>query len=175
MRAAVALAKLWDASFAAITEAGHAKGWPWGERFADDLRRAEAGRELIGPRELTPLEQLDNAGTVAEVQTAVYRAMGYNPAPEPEASEQFPAAVTKKTTGADAIRRNPETCELELWWLPRGGNYSEGEAISLAGWYVVPSLADVEAWALDSLAETPCGDSVEPDHPDAWPRLLGIT
>jgi hypothetical protein len=171
---AVALAKLWDVSFADITEAGHAKGWPWGERWADDLRRAEAGRDLIGPRELTPLERLETAGTAAEVQSAVVAARGYETAAEPEASEQFPAAVTKQTTGAGAVRRNPDSAELELWWLPRGGNYSDADAFSLAGWYPVPCLADVEAWALDSVAETPCGDAVEPDHPDAWPRLLGV-
>ena len=174
MRQAIALARLWDSSFAAITATGTAKGWPWGDRWADDLRRAEGGRELIGPRELTPLEQLDTAGTAAEVQAAVYRAMGHSPAPEPDASEQFPAAITKKATGSGAVRRNPDSGELEFWWLPRGRNYTEADAFSLAGWYPVPSLGDVEAWALDSIAETPCGDSVEPDHPDAWPRLLGV-
>jgi hypothetical protein len=100
--------------------------------------------------------------------------MGYEPAPEPDASKQFPAEVTIKTTGSGAIRRNPDSGELEFWWLPRGGNYSEPDAFALAGWYSVPSLGDVEDWCLDSVSETPCGDAVESDHPDAWPRLLGL-
>lgn len=173
MATAIELAKLWDDAFASITEAGHAHGWPWGERWADDLRRAEAGRPLIGPRDITPSEELETAGTAAQVEAAVRRAMGYSPAAEPEASEQYPADITKQQTGAGAVRRDPETGELEFWWLPTGGNYSDADAFSLAGWYPVPLLADVETWALGSLAETPCGDSVEPDHPDAWPRLLG--
>lgn len=173
-RDAVKLAKLWDPAFASVTAAGDAHGWPWRERFADDLRRAEAGRPLIGPRRLTPLEQLDSAGTAAEVQAAVTRAMGYEPVSDADACEQYPAEITKQSAGSGAIRRNPESGELEYWWLPQGGNYPFGDAMALAGWYPVPSMGDVETWCLGSIAETPCGDSVEPDHPDAWPRLLGL-
>jgi len=173
-RTVIALAKLWDAAFSTITAAGNAHGWQWGSRWADDLSRVQRGRPVIGPRELTPLEELDSAGTYKEVETAVRRAMGYSPVEEPEASEQFPAEVTAKKTGKGAIRRNPTDGELELWWLPTGGNYSDAEAISLAGWYPVPATADVEDWCLGSVAETPDGQTVEPDHPDAWPRLLGL-
>lgn len=171
---AVELAKLWDAAFAPITAAGDAKGWQWAKRWADDVGRALRDRPLIGPRELTPLEAFDSAGTAAECEAAVSRAMGYEPMDDSEASEQWPAELTRKQTGSGAVRRNPESGELEFWWLPQGGNYPDAEAVSLAGWYPVPYAGDVERWCLGSLAETPCGDRVEPDHPDAWPRLLGL-
>jgi hypothetical protein len=173
-RDVLALAKLWDSAFASVTAAGDAKSWRWRENWAEDIRRIGYGKPLVGPRQLTPLERLDSAGTYAEVETAVRAAMGYEPMEEPEASSQFPAEPTTKTDGAGAIRRNPETGLLELLWLPRGGNYSFTDASHLRGWFEIPAGADVEGWCLGSVAETPCGDSVEPDHPDAWPRLLGL-
>jgi hypothetical protein len=173
-RDAIALAKLWDKAFAAVTAAGDAKTWHWAKRWAGDVDRIRRGRPVIGPRDLSPTEQLDSAGTYAEVETAVRRAMGYEPLEDSEAVEQFPADITKKTDGAGAVRRNAETGLLELLWLPRGGNYGLHDACELRGWYEVPAAGDVESWCLGSVAETPVGDSVEPDHPDAWPRLLGL-
>jgi hypothetical protein len=173
-RDVIALAKLWDSAFASVTAAGDARNWRWRDRWADDLGRIAHGKPLVGPRDLTPLEELHSAGTARDVELAVRRAMGYQPIEEPEASQQFPAEITKRTAGHGAIRRNPDSQELEFWWLPQGANYPEPEAFSLAGWYPVPAACDVEGWCLGSVAETPCGDSVEPDHPDAWPRLLGL-
>lgn len=173
-RDVVDLARLWDRAFASVTAAGDAKGWKWRNRWADDIRRLVNGRPVMGPRGLTPLEELHSAGTVGEVEQAVRRAMGYQPIEEPEASEQFPAEITTRKAGHGAIRRNPDSGELEFWWLPQGGNYPDSEAFALAAWYPIPAACDVESWCLGSVAETPCGDSVEPDHPDAWPRLLGL-
>lgn len=172
---AVALAKLWDGAFADITASGTAKGWQWAQAWARDLQIAqhETYSAPLGPRDLSPLGELNRARTAGDVERAVWRAMGYSPAPEPDASEQYPVPLTKRTDGAGAVRRNVETGALEIWWLPQGGNYPFGDAIALAGWYEVPALADIERWCLGSVAETPSGDRVEPDHPDAWPRLLG--
>lgn len=169
---AVQLAKLWDAAFASVTTA-NSNQWPLAKRWADDVSRANRGRPLIGPRELTPLEALDSAGTIAEINDAVRRAFGYESCTEAEASEQYPIAVTRKTTGSGAVRRSPDSRELEYWWLPKGRNYSDGDAIQLAGWYTVPTMGDLEDWTFDSIVTTPCGDSVEPDHPDSWLSLLG--
>jgi hypothetical protein len=158
---AIALAKAWD-SAAALIDPAKPSAWQFLQAWRDDLQRVGIV-SVWGPRDL-PTSERD----------AVWRAMGYQLMEEPEASEQFPAEPTKQTAGAGAIRRNVNSAELELWWLPRGGNYSDADAITLAGWYPVPSGAEVETWCLDSLAETPCGDSVEPDHPDSWPTLLGL-
>lgn len=176
-RVVVALAKAWDcpaAGWEALKVSSDARRWPLARRWRDDVDRAGRGLPVIGPRELTPLEALESAGTAAEVEAAVRAAMG---APEPmgeaEADAQWPAEVTRKATGSGAVRRAPDGL-LEYWWLPRGRNYTEAEALSLAGWFEVPAAGDVEAWCLGSTAETPAGDTVEPDHPDAWPRLLGL-
>lgn len=40
--------------------------------------------------------------------------------------------------------------------------------------YDVPSMDEIEEWVCDSVCETPDGDTVEPDHPDSWLRLLGL-
>jgi hypothetical protein len=173
-RDVIDLARLWDRAFSTVTAAGDAKSWKWRDRWADDISRIIHGKPLMGPRDLTPLEELHSAGTAGAVEQAVRRAMGYPPMEEPEASEQFPAEITKRKAGHGAIRRNPDSGELEFWWLPQGGNYPDSEAFALAAWYPIPAACDVEGWCLGSVAETPCGDSVEPDHPDAWPRLLGL-
>ena len=41
-------------------------------------------------------------------------------------------------------------------------------------WMPLPSDAELQEWACDSVCETPDGRSVEPDHPDSWLRLLGL-
>lgn len=154
-RDAIALARAWDAAFAGVTAAGDAKLWRWRARWADDIRRAQSGRPIIGPRELTPLEALETAGTYAEVSAAVARAMGHSFASDSEAAEQFPA---HETVAADRLRTGADG--LEMAW--RGQ------------WWPVPTFGEVEAWALDSVSETPDGRTVEPDAPDAWTRLLGV-
>lgn len=41
--------------------------------------------------------------------------------------------------------------------------------------YEIPSDAEIEDMCLwDNVAETPDGRIVEPDHPDSWPRILGL-
>lgn len=153
-RNAIALARVWDAAFAEITAEG-ARQWPLAKRWVDDVRRAQAGRPIIGPRELTPLEALESAGTYAEVSAAVARAMGHTFASDSEAAEQFPA---REIIAADRLRDGADG--LEMAW--RGQ------------WWQVPTFGEVEAWALDSISETPDGRTVEPDAPDAWTRLLGV-
>lgn len=60
---------------------------------------------------------------------------------------------------------------LRLYWEPKGGNYTQQDKESLAGFYTIPDFEDFESMCLDE-AYTPADDYVEPDHPDAWPRLL---
>lgn len=153
-RDAIALARLWDAAFAEITAEG-ARQWPLASRWVDDVKRAQSGRPIIGPRELTPLEALESAGTYAEVSAAVARAMGHTFASDSDAAEQFPA---RETVAADRLRDGADG--LEMVWRGR--------------WWPVPTFGEVEAWALDSVSATPDGRTVEPDAPDSWTRLLGV-
>jgi len=60
---------------------------------------------------------------------------------------------------------------LRLYWLPKGGNYTQQDKESLAGFYTIPDFEDFESMCLDQ-ALTPAEDYVEADHPDAWTRLL---
>jgi hypothetical protein len=155
-RDVIALAKLWDQAFASVTAAGDAKAWRWRDQWRDDLHRVGYGKPLVGPRQITPLERLESAGTAAEVTAAVRAAMGYETATDDEAAEPFPA---HETMPADRIRTGSDSWPEILW---RGQ------------WWPVPTFGDVEAWALDSVAETPDGRTVEPDHPEAWTRILGV-
>ncbi len=41
--------------------------------------------------------------------------------------------------------------------------------------YETPSEDALEFWIVDSVCETPDGDIVEPDHPDSWLSLLGLS
>ena len=37
-----------------------------------------------------------------------------------------------------------------------------------------PSIEQLEEWMFDGLCETPDGRTVELDHPEGWPRLMGL-
>jgi hypothetical protein len=63
---------------------------------------------------------------------------------------------------------------LRLYWEPVGGNYTAEEKHTLAGFYEVPCMGELEEMAFDSTALTPAEDAVETDHPDSWLRLLGM-
>lgn len=149
------LAKLWDKAFGTI-DPKDASSWPFKELWRDDLQRLTLGKEIIGPRQRTPLERLDSAGTFEEVSRAVAEAMGHTFSGDADASEPFPVAETVPV----GRRRAGQDDWPEMLWRGK--------------WWPVPTLGDVEAWALDSACETPDGRTVETDHPEAWTRLLGV-
>jgi hypothetical protein len=105
---------------------------------------------------LTPLEALESAGTAAEVEAAVAAAMG---APALTAEEEVEAFPVAEVLPADRVRLDPDGWP-EVRWARQ--------------WWPAPTVGEAHAMALGSVAETPAGDIVEPDHPDAWPRLLGL-
>jgi hypothetical protein len=159
LRAVVALAKAWDcpaAQWADVVGATTATAWRWRDRFRDDMARVRAGRPPLGPRELSPLEAIEAAGTAADVAAAVAAAMGAPRLNDSEAAEPFPVA---EVMPADRVRLDPEGWPEVLW---RGQ------------WWPAPTFGEAEGMAFDSLAETPDGRTVEPDAPDSWPRLLGL-
>jgi hypothetical protein len=41
-------------------------------------------------------------------------------------------------------------------------------------WWPAPTDAELQAWTLDSVCETPDGRTVEPDAPDSWLHILGL-
>lgn len=148
---AVALAKLWDTAAAEI-DPQNPRGWRYLKTWQLDLATVEHRRiaELAGP-------VLPDHPTASDVAAAVAAAVGatYETPSDSEAAEPWPAA---DTVPADRLRNGPQGPELR--W--RGQ------------WWPVPSVGEVEAWLLDSTAETPDGRTVEPDHPESWPAVLGV-
>jgi len=41
-------------------------------------------------------------------------------------------------------------------------------------WWFAPTDAELQAWTMDSVCDTPDGRTVEPDAPDSWLRILGL-
>jgi hypothetical protein len=157
-RAVIALARTWDhpdAGLEALT-VKNARHWRWARRWADDCSRAGRGLPVIGPRELTPLEALESAGTAAECEAAVRAAMGAPQLTDAEAAEAFPVA---DVLPADRVRVGADGWP-EVRWARQ--------------WWPAPTVGEAHAMALDSVAETPDGRTVEPDGFGAWPRLLGL-
>ena len=165
--AVVAFARLWDTPAARwddVTTAADATAWQWRDRFRDDVARVRSGRPPIGPRALTPIEAIESAGTAAEVAAAVAAAMGAPQLTDAEAAEPFPVADVIPAARIKAgILPGGETPEGGWPWVRWRGR-----------WWPAPTVGEVHAMALDSVAETPAGGQVESDHPDAWPRLLGL-
>jgi len=108
-------------------------------------------------------------------------AFGYEPIDTQDDYDSQPDLAvtwdTSKRPGAlkpGDISRDKRTGRLRLYWQPVGGNYTEEEKESLAGFYEIPCMGELEEMTFDSLALTPSEDCVEPDHPDSWLRLLGM-
>jgi hypothetical protein len=111
-------------------------------------------------------------------QVLLAAALGYTPVGEQEGNEQFPIdadfqdAPKGSIPSTGNVYRNKQGV-LRCFWIPAGRNYRH-EADDLTGWYDVPTLEDVEEQVFDSVAYTPCGDEVEPDHIDSWLSILGL-
>ena len=114
-------------------------------------------------------------------QQLIGQALGYEPLTEEEGSEQYPAEVNyqllptgnTKLPHSGSIYRSKQGT-LRCFWAPEGDNYTAEEHEELQGWYDVPDLEDIEEQVFDSVAYTPCGDEVEPDHIDSWLSILGL-
>jgi len=156
---AVAFAKAWDfpaAEWDSLTASASASKWPWRRRFLADRHAAAAGGPIFGPRSLSPLEQLQTAGTAAEVSAAVAAAFS---APTLSAAEESAPYPVADVLPADRVRTSEDGWPMVRW---------------ARQWWDAPTVGEVHAMALDSVAETPDGRTVEPDDPAAWPRLLGL-
>jgi hypothetical protein len=176
--AAVALARLWDESFGKIPASGSLNGWPHAAQWLNDLAIAQCGTsQTTGPVNRSPMDELEAATTPAAIQTAVARAMGYEPMNDDEGLQQFEAEPDfipspSRVPYNGAIQRKPSG-SLWLYWMPQGENYRH-RFDDLVGWYQLPLMAEIEEWVVGSTACTPCDDDVEPDHPDSWLSILGL-
>lgn len=176
-QAAVRLARLWDEAFASIS-VDDASRWRYRDQWARDLKVAQWGTgSPTGPVDASPLQQMQEARTFAELQEATARALSYQPTPEPESLQQYPVEVDfvpepGRLPYLGAVKRSPSG-SLWLYWIPQGGNY-RATFDDLVGWYQVPTLEEVEEWTFSDTVPTPADDDLEPDHPDSWLRLLGL-
>jgi hypothetical protein len=114
---------------------------------------------------------------------AVAQTFGYVPFSEEDLEDQFQADCNfdPKLVVLGDLKTYPKNGSvyndkgtLKCYWKPQGGNYSTIDRDELQGWYEVPSNEDIEEWTFDSVAYTPAGDDVEPDHPDSWLSILGL-
>ena len=176
-QAAVALARLWDHAFGTIT-VNDASRWQYRDQWRRDLTIAQTGTgSPTGPVDRSPLQEMQEAGTLAELQEATAKALSYSPIPDSEALQQFPVEVDftpepGRLPYLGAVKRSASGF-LWLYWIPQGRNYRD-QYDSLVGWYQVPTLEEVEEWTFSDTVPTPADDELEPDHPDSWLRLLGL-
>jgi hypothetical protein len=54
-------------------------------------------------------------------------------------------------------------------------NHNRGTIVWREKRYDIPSLDDIGSMVQGDVCETPDGDCVEPDHPDSWLTLLGLS
>ena len=127
-----------------------------------------------------PNSTFDNASEIIAV------AFGYTPFPEEERDNQFQAEINyhpakDKLPKSGSVYRTKRG-ELMIYWEPseEHPNYGPDEngmsySYLVEGWYKVPTNGQVEEECLGEVALDPTGENeLEPDHPDGWPRLLGL-
>lgn len=177
-QSAIALARLWDNAFGTVPLQDASK-WNYRDQWRRDLKVAQSGSgSPIGPVDASPLQQMQEARTFAELQEATARALSCPPIAEPEEAEaQYPLEVDFEPEPGrlpylGAVKRS-EAGFLWLYWIPQGRNYRD-QWDDLVGWYQVPTMAEVEDWTFSDTVPTPADDDLEPDHPDSWLRLLGL-
>lgn len=179
---AIKLAKLWDTAFkdALQTNGGNLSKWGqsrvWGLQLQGDLPRT-------GPVARNhPDFLITDAHTYREPVTAS----------DGDGGEQFPATITiSKGSQSGKVRFSGSVCGR-----PRLRNPETGAPVRMNGdcaafngpdpltpvfklwfrgaWYVVPTVAQIMEWTLDSIVESPDGCRVEPDAPESWLSLLGL-
>lgn len=177
LAAAVKLARLWDAAFAAALDAAPigAAGVP---TLAEWAQSRAWSRQVSGD---APASGPVDAPRREPVATA-----------DGDGAEQYPATVTLSAVVVDGERRIRYARRLpngrERLRTPDGlavrmdgdvAAFADGAGVRLRLWFAsawrdVPSMAECMEWTLDGVAETPDGSRVEPDAPNSWLSLLGL-
>lgn len=121
-----------------------------------------------------------------QITESIAVTFGYTPFPEGEQDKQFQAEVNydpqkNAPPKSGSVYRNKRGV-LRIYWEPSEEHpeYCPDEngmsyAYQVEGWFDVPTNEEVEEQCLGEVALDPTGETeLEPDHPDAWPRLLGL-
>jgi hypothetical protein len=176
LKSAIALARAWDAAFAAALDgdpAANLSRWPQSPVWAAQLR---GDQPPTGP---------DPAAQSAPVtRPRVSAADG-------DGAEQFPATPTLVRAEPGRIRFSRTVNGRKRLIDQTTGNpcRMNGDVAQFKGpdplipvlrlwfqgaWHDVPSIAEMMEWTLDSVCPTPDGRTVEPDAPDSWLSLLQL-
>ena len=155
---AIALAKLWDGPFGELDPKNPCcQSWRWSAGWLADCRAAEDpiqyGKPVgpILPDHPTPKD------VAAAVTTAVCGAPSSVAGGDPEPDPDGPAPTDYVAPGKI-----------------RTGKDGWPELRHCGKWYAVPTLAELESYLFDSIADGPLISGIEPDHPESWPALLGM-
>ena len=177
LRDAVKLARAWDAAFAdalpadrvtapSLAQWEHAQTWgaqlrgyapptgPGAAYVARDRVTAadgDGGEQWQATQTITPVP-----GKPGRIRYARRLPDGRERLRDPETGR----AVRMNGDCAAFKGPDPLTPVFRLWWH--------------GVWADVPTIAELMAWSIDGVCETPDGSRVEPDAPDAWLTLLGI-
>ena len=101
-----------------------------------------------------------------------------------EGQEQFQAEVTydPSTYPKNGSVKRDKKGILYIYWEPSEecpgcevDEQGQSYAYLYEGWHRIPTNEEVEEYCLGETALTPGEEhEVEPDHPDSWPRMLGL-
>ena len=177
LRDAIKLAREWDAAFAdalpvdRITAPSLAQ-WElapqWGRQLRGDEPPTGPGAAYVARDRVTAAdgdggEQWEATQTITPVPGKPGRIRYARRLPDGRERLRDPeTGRALRMDGDCAAFKGPDplTPVFRLWW--RGQ------------WVDVPTIAELMAWGMDGVCETPDGSRVEPDAPHAWLTLLGI-
>ena len=177
LRDAVKLARVWDAAFADAlpadrTTAPSLANWElapiWAAQLRGDAPPTGPGAGYVARERVTAAdgdggEQWEPTLTITPAPGKPGRVRLARRLPNGRERLRDPETGRALRMDGDAAAfkgPDPLTPVYRLWW--RGQ------------WVDVPTVAELMAWSIDGVCETPDGSRVEPDAPDAWLSLLGI-
>ena len=177
LRDAVKLARVWDAAFADALPADRVTApslaqWDlapvWAAQLRGDAPPTGPGAAYVARDRVTAAdgdggEQWQATQTITPVPGKPGRIRYARRLPDGRERLRDPETGRALRMDGDCAAfkgPNPLTPVFRLWW--RGA------------WIDVPTIAELMAWSIDGVCETPDGSRVEPDAPHAWLTLLGI-
>ena len=177
LRDAVKLARAWDSAFADALPADRVTApslapWEhareWGRQLRGDAPPTGPGAAYVARDRVTAAdgdggEQWQATQTITPVPGKPGRIRYARRLPDGRERLRDPETGRALRMDGDCAAfkgPNPLTPVFRLWW--RGA------------WIDVPTIAELMAWSIDGVCETPDGSRVEPDAPHAWLTLLGI-